>query len=138
MKSPTRRRLKLAALVVAAAGFAGCAAAQTLAPLTFTVQQTAGGRANYEAKCSRCHGSDLEGGAGPALTGGGLDNYLDGPAANLFDFINASMPQDAPGTLTNDETATIVAYLASKNGRTAGATALPNNTAALAKMGFTP
>ncbi len=48
------------------------------------------------------------------------------------------MPQDAPGTLTNDETATIVAYLASKNGRTAGATALPNNTAALAKMGFTP
>jgi len=137
MKPSTRRRLKLASLILALAGIADLAAAQGLAPLTFTAQQAAGGRANYAAKCSRCHGSDLEGGAGPALSGGGLDNYLDGSVGNLFDFVIASMPQDAPGTLTPDETATVIAYLAARNGRTAGATALPNDTAALAKMGFT-
>lgn len=137
MKSSTRQRLKLASLILAVAGIADLAMAQTLAPLTFTAQQAAGGRANYENKCSRCHGSDLEGGAGPALSSGGLDNYLSGSASGLFDFVIASMPQDAPGTLSADETTTIVAYLASKNGRTAGATALPNDTAALAKMGFT-
>jgi mono/diheme cytochrome c family protein len=137
MKSPTRRRLKLASLTAVVASFAGVAAAKALAPLTFTAQQAAGGRANYAAKCSRCHGSDLEGGVGPALSGGGLDNYLSGSAGALFDFIISTMPQDAPGTLTPDETATVVAYLASKNGRAAGATALPNDTAALAKMGFT-
>lgn len=137
MKTPTKRYWPLAGLLALAAGFSGFALAQeALSPLTFSAVQVAGGRANFAAKCAKCHGADLEGGAGPALVGGVLDGYFAGPAGGLVDFVQSSMPQDAPGTLSRDETVTIVAFLASKNDRSSGATPMPSDSAALAKMGF--
>lgn len=124
----------LAAIVV---GFSGYSFAQEArAHLTFSAAQMAGGRANYASKCAKCHGDDLEGGAGPALSGGGLDNYLTGSVGDLSDFISSSMPQDAPGSLSPEETATVVAYLASKNGRAPGAAPLPIDSTTQHRMDF--
>lgn len=127
--------------ILLAVGIAGALASEALAegglsPLTFTSTQVAGGRVNYAAKCAKCHGPDLEGGAGPALVGEPLEPFFSGSVSDLSDFIQASMPQDAPGTLTPDETATLIAYLASKNERKPGTQPLPSDHAALTKMGF--
>jgi mono/diheme cytochrome c family protein len=137
MKTPTKRCLQLAGFLAVVAAFSGYALAQeALAPLSFTTAQAAGGRANFASKCARCHGSDLEGGVGPALVGGVLDGYFAGPVGGLVDFVQSSMPQDMPGTLSRDETVTIVAFLASKNDRNPGGTPMPSDSAALGKMGF--
>ena len=137
MKTPTKRYLGLAGTLLMVGVFSGYAAAQdALTPLSFSAPQMAGGRVTCADKCSKCHGSDLEGGAGPALSDGALDNYLAGSAGALFEFIHASMPQDAPGSLSPDETTSLIAYLASKNGRTPGGAPLPSDMAALGKIGF--
>ena len=137
MTRPVKRYVEIGALLGVAALFSGFAVAQeVLGPLTFTSPQVAGGRANYASKCAKCHGSDLEGGAGPALTSGAMDGYFSGPVGNLADFLHASMPQDEPGTLTPEETATLIAFIASRNERAAGPVALPSDHAALSKMGF--
>lgn len=139
MNWPISRNLGHAATLALVLGFSGYAFAQdTLRPLSFTNAQVAGGRANFASQCAKCHGSDLEGGAGPALVGGVLDGYFAGSVGDLADFIKSSMPQDAPGTLTTDQTVTIVAFLASKNGRPPGPTPLPTDAAALAGIGFHP
>jgi mono/diheme cytochrome c family protein len=121
-------------LVVAVSGYAF--AQEALQPLSFTPAQVAGGRANFAEKCAKCHGSDLEGGAGPALVGGVLDGYFAGSVGDLAEFIKSSMPQDTPGTLSSDETVTVVAFLASKNGRKPGDAPLPSDAAAQARIGF--
>ncbi|OJU09292.1 MAG: hypothetical protein BGN86_01585 [Caulobacterales bacterium 68-7] len=137
MKTPRTRYIALAGMLLTVGAFSGLAVAQeTLSPLSFSAPQVAGGRVTYADKCSKCHGDDLEGGAGPALSEGSLDNYLSGSAGALFEFINASMPQDAPGSLSPDETTSLIAYLASKNGRTPGGAPLPSDMAALGKIGF--
>jgi mono/diheme cytochrome c family protein len=35
----------------------------------YTVEQAAAGKKPYQAQCANCHGTKLEGGAGPSLKG---------------------------------------------------------------------
>ena len=54
--------------------------------------------------------------------------------ADLYDLLYSTMPLDAPGSLTEQQYADVVAYMLQLNGHPAGTSALPANPAALRKV----
>lgn len=127
----------LAATVLAT--FAGASMAQEgeseLSPITFTAPQAIGGGANYQRSCASCHGAELEGFSAPQLSGPNF-SWLDRPVSQFHDYIQDMMPADAPGTLSDAQVSTIIAYIAQSNGMEAGETALPTDPAELESMRF--
>jgi mono/diheme cytochrome c family protein len=89
------------------------------------------GKALYAQKCLACHGPDARGGKGwpgPLIVASepksGFDQDFSIPksignywphASTLFDYVRRSMPQNAPGSLTDDETYALVAFLLAEN-----------------------
>lgn len=75
----------------------------------------------YQEKCLLCHGEGGVGNTGEQLAGAINTLTDEWPektigtywpyAATLFDFTRRSMPMTQPGSLTNDETYALVAYL---------------------------
>jgi len=109
------------------------AAASTTTPATFDEQVALGGEL-YGAKCAECHGASGEGGKAPRVVGlkeGALP--LDPPAdrkarkdqfktvGDVAKFVVATMPPDAPGSLTEEQYLAILAFDLKANGIT-----LPN------------
>ena len=107
--------------VLAAAGVA-LASASAASAAGYTQAQAAAGASVYTNHCSSCHGADLRGGAGPTLVGPSITNGYK-TAAALHDFIKAQMPANAPGSLSAAQYDDVTAYLLSKNGKLAAATA---------------
>ena len=117
--NPTRRLLRLAGLLVAAAGLLAAARwAADAAPAAQGVPpgSVARGQDVYFLRCAYCHGDALEGGGrSPALVG--RHTVPDYPnAAVLFEYTRRSMPYDAPGTLSDDDVLSVVAFLLNQNG----------------------
>ena len=98
----------------------------------------AGGAKIYAAKCVACHGKNGEGirqgtlQLGPKLIGRNPGDAFDFNqstqkegaktignywpyATTLFDYVRRAMPQDRPGSLTNDEVYALTAYLLERN-----------------------
>jgi S-disulfanyl-L-cysteine oxidoreductase SoxD len=89
------------------------------------------GAAVYAAKCAVCHGVKGEGGTPPNAKLVGRDfrdfSFADSAratktignywpyATTLYDYIRRAMPQNAPGTLTADETYGVIAWLLAEN-----------------------
>jgi S-disulfanyl-L-cysteine oxidoreductase SoxD len=77
------------------------------------------GAETYEIQCALCHGDKLQGvremGANSMLEGRRSITKLP-YAASLFDFIRRAMPLTDPGTLSDDETYGLVAYLLTETG----------------------
>ena len=99
-------------------------------------QATAGGTV-YAAQCSVCHGANLQGGAGPALTGTPFResinaNYRTGAA--LYHFISSQMPANAPGSLSRSAYLQVTSYVLSRNGIPAGPKAMTVGNAAMLKL----
>ena len=79
----------------------------------------------YTQHCSLCHGPNGRGGSGEELSGGIADLTRDPPdqtigtywpfATTLFDFIRRAMPMHIPGSLSNDESYALTAYLLYEN-----------------------
>jgi mono/diheme cytochrome c family protein len=66
--------------------------------------------------CASCHGDQGEGTGAPAVAGSGaLGAYATEQA--LFDYVKAEMPQDDPGSLSDDQYRAVVAWMNSKTGR---------------------
>lgn len=86
----------------------------------------ADGERIYQAACASCHGAKLEGGMGPALTGGQGSLATAKPlktiasywpySTTLFDYIRRAMPFQAPQSLSNDEVYSVAGYLLHANG----------------------
>jgi len=84
------------------------------------------GKEVFAENCAACHGDNgvggikdrLAGGQGtlasamPVKTVGSFWPY----ATTLFDYIHRAMPYQAPGTLSNDDTYAVAAYILSLNG----------------------
>lgn len=88
------------------------------------------GRDLYRSRCTECHGERLEGGVvgGPPLRGGGfISRWNGGSAAPLFSYLKAQMPQDRPGSMTDEQYAALMAYILSNNGYPAGNQELPTD-----------
>ena len=87
----------------------------------YTLEQAASGARLYQHSCSSCHGSNLEGGAGPALTGSSW-RQLFGGAKLLTPWgeIKGPMAEYAGVTITTQQSLDILAFLLQKNGYPAG------------------
>jgi alcohol dehydrogenase (cytochrome c) len=97
----------------------------------FTKAQANTGQQVYSSACASCHGSNLEGQAGPALAGSKFESSLQFSkmsAKQLFDFLSTQMPADNPGSLSHDKYAAVMAYILSKNGYPAGSKKLSDET----------
>ncbi|MDB6042647.1 MAG: pyrrolo-quinoline quinone [Gammaproteobacteria bacterium] len=87
----------------------------------YTSAQASRGAAVYTQDCVNCHGTNLQGESGPPLSGATLRAaYGTGTAAQLYDFISRQMPQDKPGSLSQQQYLDVTAYVLSRNGFPAG------------------
>ena len=114
----------LGALALLATG--GVTSAQTSGGYT-QAQAIAGQQLVYASRCATCHGVNLQGGAGPALTGPAFKTTINAEyktAGDLYRFISVQMPADAPGTLTSRQYLDVTAFVLSRNGYKAGKTPL--------------
>ena len=97
----------------------------------YTSAQSVAGQKIFNHSCSTCHGADLQGQAGPALTGPAFAKSLKFSkmsASQLYGFISKQMPASDPGSLTKDQYLRVLAYILSKNGYPSGQTPLSKST----------
>jgi mono/diheme cytochrome c family protein len=80
----------------------------------YSEAQARKGAAIFRAHCSACHTPDSQSGAAFRSSWGGRS------AAELFEYLRTTMPNDNPGRLTRGQYTDIVAYLLQLNGMPAG------------------
>ncbi|HEV7442810.1 MAG TPA: PQQ-binding-like beta-propeller repeat protein, partial [Steroidobacteraceae bacterium] len=115
-------RLVLLTIAVLAVSSAG---AKTKSGGGYTSAQASSGATVYAQDCSQCHGASLQGDSGPPLTGQTFHQaYGVGTAAQLYDFISRQMPQNQPGSLSQQQYLDVTAYVLSRNGVASGKTPL--------------
>ena len=97
--------------------------------------QAASGRAILTRSCAACHGSAGQGFVAPALIGANaaLEKYS--TAKGLFDFVHRFMPQNAPGSLPEQDYWDVVAFLLISNGFIQEGTTVGPGTAGGLKIG---
>src|ERR1700722_20028472 len=101
----------------------------------YTSTQASHGGTVYTQYCTECHGANLQGESGPALSGEVLRQaYGAGTAAQLYDFISRQMPQNAPGTLSQAQYLDVTAYILSRNGFPSGNSPLNINSLSQVRM----
>jgi nitrate/TMAO reductase-like tetraheme cytochrome c subunit len=88
----------------------------------YTVEQAASGKTLFGDSCSGCHGSRLEGGDGPALSGVPWQQRLGGAKLlTVWGEIKGPMAEYAGKTFTTQQSLDILAYLLQQNGLPDGA-----------------
>jgi mono/diheme cytochrome c family protein len=116
-------------IVLLATTFAGAMLAQlaaqepvrTVVDKVYTDAQAARGAAVYETACSGCHRPDLGGGTGPALKEQRFARQFAGKDLRaLFTKVATTMPRNAPGSLGDNVSLDVIAYLLRENGFPAG------------------
>src|SRR5215471_2241578 len=101
----------------AAAIWASHAIAQTR-PGPFTDAQAQAGQTIYSTRCASCHEA---GGETTRLIGAGFtDAWRTRTSRDLYTRIKTTMPFSNPGSLSDGETASVVAYILKSNGAAAG------------------
>jgi mono/diheme cytochrome c family protein len=105
----------------------------------YTEAQAYRGEKVADTTCIGCHGPGLDGGdSGPKLVGEVfLNNWSTQPVSELFDWIREAMPSDAPGTLSKEDAAAVVAYILKQNKMPDGKQALPSESEALRRIQMT-
>ncbi len=133
---------RLAALAAAALIASALASAQTpSAPATtppdgvYSAEQSRRGRTLYDAKCASCH----DGGTmGPELWGDAfLKQWERKGLGEFYTRIQTTMPEDAPGSMSEAEILDAIAYVLEMNGFKPGDHAIPR-AIALAALAFAP
>ena len=133
--------LLAAGVALAMTGGAVASGQSAAADGLYTSAQADQGEALYAEQCVSCHGTlraffpEMA-----ALLGDHtFRNRWEGRSlGELFGLIQEEMPQDAPGTLSNDETASLVAHILAGNRFPAGDTALSSDIDALLEIPFAP
>ena len=99
----------------------------------FSAAQARRGSRTYSQNCESCHGPDLRGGEmAPSVAGSDfIVFWVDVPVGALFERIKVSMPEDAPGRLSDEEYTDVVAFLLEANDYPAGEAELPVDQTAL-------
>jgi S-disulfanyl-L-cysteine oxidoreductase SoxD len=123
--------LAAAAMLLAAQG-------RTTQDGVYSEAQAKRGDAVYAKSCASCHGTDLSGsGQAPALADADfVKEWTNQPLSDLFDRIQATMPGDAPGTMTPAEVADVMAFILAKAHLPPGSADLPAAPAALKTITF--
>jgi quinoprotein glucose dehydrogenase len=104
----------------------------------YTEAQATRGKALYSQECASCHGGELTGGEmAPPLAGGEFMAGWDGlTIGDLFERVRISMPQNAPGSLSGQQNADILAFMFSSNKFPAGAEEMPKEAGILKQIKF--
>jgi mono/diheme cytochrome c family protein len=136
MSSKLARDSAVIALVIVAAFSVRTLARQTVekpaAAPAYTDEQSARGEAIYTKACGPCHEDKS---LAPLLQGEPFTkNWSDKTVGTLFTKILSTMPLQDPGTLTDQQSIDLVAYILKLNHFSAGQEALPKDAAALAAM----
>lgn len=124
------------ALLATVALFGGAYGQAAGTPVTFTTAQVTAGASAFQAHCSTCHGTQLEGGAGPALSGPNfktLSTKVKATVSDIFTYMTTNMPMNAPASLSHKEYVNILAFILSKNGYHAGGAPLSYGGASASK-----
>ena len=98
----------------------------------YTQRQAEAGRTAYDVSCAGCHAPDLTGGSdAPALIGPNFTGAWGGrPINELFRHVMDTMPPQAPGSLGEEMTLNVLAYIIQRSGGAPGAQDLTIKTAA--------
>ena len=119
----TRSALAAAALMVPVGAVAASAQqGQAVGQTTYTAEQAAAGGETYQAACAACHLVTLLGsGEAPPLMGPNFQTVWGSrTASELLEYMRAAMPPEAPGSLSEEETSAVLAYIIQENGVGAG------------------
>ena len=95
------------------------------APPRFTTNQAARGAEVYRSTCARCHAATQW--QGGTFAAGWQGRRL----SDFFDLVSTTMPQDAPGTLTQRQYVDVTAYVLKLAGYAGGDVALTPDTAVM-------
>jgi mono/diheme cytochrome c family protein len=114
--------------------------ANNVAAGVYTAAQADRGKELYSMQCSACHADDLSGGGSfPPLAGADfVANWNGKTVGDLFDKIHSTMPASAPGSLTEQQTADLIAYMLSMSKYPAGMTELAAEMAPLQQITIVP
>jgi len=112
----------------------GAQAAKSVKEGVYTAEQAKRGEALYKDNCAACHGEDLAGsGPMPALAGNDfIANWK--TVGDLFEKTQTSMPASAPGSLSEQQTSDILAFMLNKSNLPAGTTELATKKDALTQI----
>ena len=104
----------------------------------YTEEQAKRGAPMYSEFCASCHGPELMGGemAPPLATGDFLSGWDGLTLGDLFERIRISMPQNAPGSLSGQQNADILAFVLSANKYPTGSAELSNQGMVLKTIKF--
>jgi len=89
----------------------------------YTKSQADAGQAVFKQTCAICHGENLQGGVGPALTGKeflSVSQFQQITADYFYHFMSTHMPLTDPGSLTKTQYLDIMAYFLEVNGYASG------------------
>ena len=112
----------------------------------FTEAQATRGQAVYEGACALCHGRRLNGApddpdmrSSPPLARARFLRVWEGRSlATLFEYTRATMPEDNPSSLTDEEYLDVIAYMLSVGGMPAGADELQPDLRNIARVVLQP
>ena len=107
----------------------------------YTTAQAEQGQAVYDDQCVSCHGPLTA--FVPEMAALLADHpfrsrWTGRSVGELFALIRDEMPQDAPGTLSPEQTADLVAYILSGNRLPAGEAPLTGDVEQLSRISFEP
>lgn len=105
----------------------------------FTPAQAQRGQEVFQGTCSNCHSADLSGGAGPSLAGERFKEAWESQAlTRLFRKIRDTMPGGNPGSLSDQATIDIVAFILQANQFPPGDSELQAAAGVLASVSIVP
>jgi mono/diheme cytochrome c family protein len=97
----------------------------------YTAEQAGRGETTFGMSCAECHP--------PAtLSGTGFQRNWSGTARSLFEFLDATMPEDDPGGLSRLAYADVLAYIFQLNGYPPGERELPSDDEGLGRVVIEP
>src|SRR5512132_3043766 len=113
-------------LIVVVTSMLTAQSTRTVQDGVFTDAQATRGQALYAQQCSSCHGATLQGVSGPPLQGEVFVSHWQAePLSSLIAKVRTTMPLDAPGRLTPQQSSDVVAHLLKAGGFRAGVQELP-------------
>lgn len=129
--------------VVATLTLVGTAMAQTrsVADGVYTIEQADRGAVLYDEQCVSCHGEIRQ--LAPDMAALLADHtfrarWSERSLGELFEMIQVEMPQDAPGSLSLQQTADLLAFILRGNRQPVGELALPEDIQTLQAIPFAP
>ena len=136
--APRSRRIAQIIAIVAAAALLSAGAAPAMATAgDYTSSQAQAGQHVFMNHCSQCHGSQLQGQAGPPLEGKAFASnlrYSQMTTKQLYHFIKTQMPGNDPGSLKDKQYLDALAFILSQNGYPSGARKLTKQSTGKVKL----